>query len=158
MLTKCQGNCVENWRWKKCLGNCLENWSWKKWLGNCVQNCGESDRKSAVSRIQCYKPQVEKTTTVQASVSAWQTVWEIDVGNAGFSWAGQWILFYIVHYPFQQNHHMLTEHCSVAFCLIVAVCALWRILAKCSNICALRHVGKKCIPNHEGVFVENLCV
>ena len=45
--------------------------------------------KIAVSRTQCYKPQVEKTTTVQASVSAWQTVWEIDVGNAGFSWAGQ---------------------------------------------------------------------
>ena len=45
--------------------------------------------KIVVSRTQCYKPQVEKTTTVQASVSAWQTVWEIDVGNAGFSWAGQ---------------------------------------------------------------------
>ena len=32
-----------------------------------METCGESDRKSAVSRTQCYKPQVEKTT-VQASV------------------------------------------------------------------------------------------
>ena len=93
MLKKCLGNYVENWCWKKCLGNCLENWflkkclgncvenrCWKKWLEKCVvnwcwkktpgelcENCRESDKKTAVSRIQCYKPQVEKTK-VQASV------------------------------------------------------------------------------------------
>ena len=39
--------------------------------------------KIVVSRTQCYKPQVEKTT-VQASVSAWQIVWEIDVGKSAW--------------------------------------------------------------------------
>ena len=40
----------------------------EKTPGEFWENCGESDRRTAVSRIQCYKPQVEKTT-VQASVT-----------------------------------------------------------------------------------------
>ena len=44
-----------------------ENDVGKSAWGNCVENCRKSDRQSAVSRTQCYKPQAEKTT-VLASV------------------------------------------------------------------------------------------
>ena len=53
---------LEKVTWEMCGKLMLE-----KVPGELCENCGESDRKSAVSRIQCYKPQVEKTT-VQASV------------------------------------------------------------------------------------------
>ena len=54
---------LEKVTWEMCGKLMLE-----KVPGELCENCRESDRKSAVSRIQCYKPQVEKTT-VQASVT-----------------------------------------------------------------------------------------
>ena len=34
----------------------------KRCLASCIQDCRESDRKSAGSRMQCSKPQLEKKT------------------------------------------------------------------------------------------------
>ena len=128
---------MENWCWNKCLGKCVEKSCWKKCLRKCVekimldkvpgkvlrklyirerclarivQDCRESDRRSAGSRMQCSKPQLEKTTVHESCFTC-----------------------VITHFS-----KIIT--CLFAFWWIVALGMLWRILAKCSNIRTLKHV------------------
>ena len=96
-----------------------ENDAGKSAWRNCVENCRKSDRQSAVSRTQCYKPQAEKTTVLAS------------VGHRNESC----FTYFITHFS-------KITICSVAFCRIVAICALSRIMAKCSSIRALRHLGE----------------
>ena len=70
------GKCVEKSCWKKCLRKCVEKimldkvpgkvlrklYIRERCLARIFQDCRESDRRSAGSRMQCSKPQLEKTT------------------------------------------------------------------------------------------------
>ena len=73
-------------------------------LARIFQDCRESDRRSAGSRMQCSKPQLEKTTVHESCFTC-----------------------VITHFS-----KIIT--CLFAFWWIVALGMLWRILAKCSNI------------------------
>ena len=122
---------LEKVTWEMCGKLMLE-----KVPGELCENCRESDRKSAVSRIQCYKPQVEKTT-VQASD-----------GHGNESCFTHLLWFEVWFFFKHSSQTAIDQVFATASCRLGPLCSICRDLCalthvvKCRDLRALTHVGK----------------
>ena len=108
------GQLHEKLKLENCLGKCVENYS------------GKSAWRATW-----------KTCVIK---SAWGSAWKTNTGKS--TWRTACKIYVGLNSNKEKANNYACCSISVAFWLIVRICALWHMLGKCCDLCALRHVYK----------------